>query len=126
MPMKIEKMNNGFFKLGDDDYRVEAPFKYPNSYRMEDFIDVQGKPQQRYVITKMGKKLRSGTQMKDAKGNFTEVEPKIWHLYKMKHFERPDKNGVMQPKTTLEILNDDFHGTAKEAIAACEAHKAGV
>ncbi len=120
MAMKIEKLNNGFFKLGKDEYRVEAPFKLPNEYRLEDFTDAGGVARQRYVITKTGKKLRSGTQKKDANGNFTEPEPTIWHLYKMKHFERGGKE-----KTTLKVLDDNFTGTAKEAIAACEAHKAG-
>ena len=119
MPMKIEKMNNGFFKLGKDEYRVEAPMKYPNEYRVEDFTDASGRAAQRYVETKRGKKLRSHAGRED------EVEPTVWHLYKMRHFERLDKHGVMQPKTTLEILDDNFIGTAKAAIAACEAHKAG-
>ncbi len=114
MPMKIEKMNNGFFKLGKDEYRVEAPMKYPNEYRLEDFTDANGRARQRYVITKKGAKLRSHA------GRDNEVKPTVWHLYKMKHFER---DGVA--KTSLDILDDNFIGTAKEAIAVCEAHKAG-
>ena len=112
--MKIEKMNNGFYKLGKDDYRVEAPMKEPNETRLEDFTDANGRAAQRYVTVKTGKKLRSHA------GRDDEVEPTVWHLYKMKHFER---DGV--DKTTLEILDDNFIGTAKEAIAVCEAHKAG-
>ena len=123
--MKITKLNNGFFKLGKDEYRVEAPMKYPNETVLEDFTLPSGKAAQRYVTVKTGAKLRSRVSHKDAAGNFTEPEPKVWHLYKMKHFERLDKDGVMQPKTTLDILDDNFIGTAKEAIAACEAHKAG-
>ncbi len=118
--MKITKLNNGFFKLGNDEYRVEAPMRHPNEYRLEDFTLPNGRAAQRYVLTKRGKKLRSATDRKDADGNFTETEPTVWHLYKMKHFERDG-----QDKTSLDILDDNFIGTAKEAIAACEAHKAG-
>ena len=117
--MKIEKMNNGFFKLGNDEYRVEAPMHEPNEYRLEDFTLPNGRPAQRYVETKKGKKLRSHAGRED------EVKPTVWHIYKMRHFERADKEGVMQPKLTLDILDDNFLGTAKEAIAVCEAHKAG-
>ena len=117
--MKIEKLNNGFFKLGNDEYRVEAPMKEPSEHRLEDFTLPNGRAAQRYVETKKGKKLRSHA------GRDDEVEPKVWHLYKMRHFERADKEGVMQPKLTLDILDDNFIGTAKEAIAVCEAHKAG-
>ena len=125
--MKITKMNNGFYKLGDDEYRVEAPMKMPNETVLESFgiAGPDGKRPQRYVTVKTGKKLRSSVSAKDEAGNFTEPEPTVWHLYKMIKFERADKKGVMQPKTTLEILDDNFTGTAKEAIAVCEAHKAG-
>ena len=112
--MKITKMNNGFYKLGDDDYRVEAPMHEPNENVLEDFTLPNGKAAQRYVQVKKGKKLRSHA------GRADEVEPGVWHLYKMIKFERDG-----QEKQTLEVLNDNFIGTAKEAIAACEAHKAG-
>ena len=112
--MKITKMNNGFYKLGDDDYRVEAPMHEPNEYRLEDFTLPNGRAAQRYVETKKGKKLRSNA------GRDDEVEPAVWHLYKMRHFERDG-----QDKQTMEVLDDNFTGTAKEAIAACEAHKVG-
>ena len=96
--MKITKMNNGFFKLGNDEYRVEAPMKEPSEHRLEDFTLPNGRAAQRYVQTKKGKKLRSRA------GRDNEVEPTVWHLYKMKHFERADAAGVMQPKTSLDIL----------------------
>ena len=117
--MKVEKLNNGFFKLGDDEYRVEAPMHEPNENVLEDFTLPNGRAAQRYVQVKKGKKLRSRA------GRDDEVEPTVWHLYRMRHFERADKDGVMQPKTSLDILDDNFIGTAKEAIAACEAHKVG-
>ena len=114
--MKITKMNNGFYKLGDDDYRVEAPMHEPNEHVLEDlgFTLPNGKPAQRYVETKKGKKLRSNA------GRDDEVEPTVWHLYKMKKF---DSDGV--ETIGMDILDDNFIGTAKEAIAACEVHKAG-
>jgi len=112
--MKIEKLNNGFYKLGADEYRVEAPMKLPNETRLEDFRDANGRYRQRYVTVKTGAKLRSHAGRKD------EAEPTVWHLYKMKRFER---DGVA--KIGLDVLDDNFVGTAKEAIAACEAHKAG-
>ncbi len=115
MPMTVTKMNNGFYKLGDDEYRVEAPMRAPSTYKLEDFKDANGKARQRFITVKSGKKLRSRA------GRDSEVEPTIWHLYKMKKFER---DGVA--KVSLDILDDNFTGTAKEAIAACEAHKAGV
>ncbi len=114
MAMKITKLNNGFFKLGKDEYRVEAPMHEPNENRLEDFTLPNGRAAQRYVLVKKGKKLRSHAGRED------EVEPTVWHLYKMKHFER---DGVA--KTSMDILDDNFHGTAKEAIAVCEAHKVG-
>ena len=124
MAMKITKMNNGFFKLGADEYRVEAPMKMPSEYRLEDFTDATGRAQQRYVEVKRGKKLRGRVAVRSPDGvwgpNPDEPEPKIWHLYKMIKFVR---DGV--DKQTLEILDDNFTGTAKEAIAVCEAHKAG-
>ena len=112
--MKITKLNNGFFKLGNDEYRVEAPMVEQSTYRLEDFTLPNGRAAQRYVTVKKGKKLRSHA------GRDDEVEPTVWHLYRMKHFERDG-----QDKTSLDILDDNFIGTAKEAIAACEAHKAG-
>ena len=117
--MQIKKMNNGFYKLGDDEYRVEEPMHEPNENVLEDFTLPNDRAAQRYVQVKKGKKLRSHA------GRDDEVEPTVWHLYKMRHFERKDKDGVMQPKTTLDILDDNFIGTAKEAIAVCESHKAG-
>ena len=112
--MKITKMNNGFYKLGDDEYRVEAPMHEPNENVLEDFTLPNGRAAQRYVQVKKGKKLRSRA------GRDDEVEPKVWHLYKMRRFER---DGVQ--KTSMDILDDNFNGTAKEAIAVCESHKAG-
>ena len=112
--MKIEKMNNGFYRLGNDEYRVEAPMKEPSEHRLEDFTLPNGRPAQRYVEVKKGKKLRSHA------GRDDEVEPTVWHLYKMTKFVRDG-----QDKQTLEILDDNFIGTAKQAIAVCEAHKAG-
>ena len=117
--MKVTKLNNGFYKLGKDEYRVEAPMAEPSTYRLEDFTLPNGRAAQRYVTVKRGKKLRSHA------GRDDEVEPTMWHLYKMRHFERMDNDGVMQPKTSLDILDDNFIGTAKQAIAVCEAHKAG-
>ena len=112
--MQIKKMNNGFYKLGDDEYRVEAPMHEPSEHRLEDFILPGGRAAQRYVETKKGKKLRSNA------GRDSEIEPTVWHLYKMKKF---DSGGV--ETIGMDILDDNFHGTAKEAIAACEAHKVG-
>ena len=112
--MKIEKLNNGFFKLGADEYRVEAPMKEPSEHRLEDFTLPNGRPAQRYVEVKKGKKLRSRA------GRDDEVEPTVWHLYKMRHFER---DGI--DKLTMEVLADNFIGTAKQEIAVFEAHKAG-
>ena len=112
--MKIKKMNNGFFKLGDDEYRVEAPMHEPNEHRLEDFTLPNGRAAQRFVQTKKGKKLRSHA------GRDDEPEPTVWHLYKMVKFIR---DGV--DKQTMEILDDNFIGTAKQAIAVCEADKAG-
>ncbi len=112
--MKITKLNNGFFKLGNDEYRVEAPMKERSEHRREAFTLPNGREATRMVETKRGKKLRSRA------GRADEVEPTIWHLYKMKHFER---DGVA--KTGMDIIQDSFVGTAKEAIAVCEAHKAG-
>lgn len=114
MPMLLTKMNNGFYKLGDDEYRVEAPVHEDSEYALEDFVDAKGKPQQRYITVKSGKKLRTRIGRED------EVEPTRWHLYKMTKFVR---DGV--DKVGLEILDKDFVGSAAEAIAACEAHKAG-
>ena len=112
--MKVTKRNNGFYKLGKDEYRVEAPMAEPSTYRLEDFTLPNGRAAQRYVTVKQGKKLRSRA------GRDNEVEPTMWHLYKMRHFERDG-----QPKTSLDVLDDNFIGTAKQAIAVCEAHKAG-
>ena len=117
--MKITKMNNGFYKLGDDEYRVEAPMHEPNENVLEDFQLPNGRAAQRYVQVRKGKKLRSHAGRED------EIEPTAWHIYQMRHSERLDKEGKMQPKLTLDILDDNFIGTAKEAIAVCEAHKVG-
>ena len=106
--MKVEKLNNGFFKLGDDEYRVEAPMHEPNENVLEDFTLPNGKAAQRYVRVKKGRKLRSRA------GRDDEVEPKVWHLYKMRHFERMDKDGVLQPKRRLDLLHANFPGTANE------------
>jgi len=118
--MKIEKLNNGFYKLGDDEYRVEAPVREPSVYKLEDFTLPNGRNAQRYVTVVDGKKLRSGMARKDKDGNFTEAEPKMWHIYKMKKFVR---DGV--DKVGLDVLDDNFEGTAVEAFAVCEAHKVG-
>ncbi len=128
MPMTVTKMNNGFYKLGDDEYRVEAPMRAPSTYREVDILDKKGmpilrgdgKPETQMVTVTSGKKLRSRAGRED------EIEPTHWHLYKMVYFTRKNKEGEDIEKTTLDILDDNFTGTAKEAIAACEAHKAGV
>ena len=121
--MKITKMKHGFDKLGDDDYRVEAPMHEPNENVLEDFTLPNGREAQRYVQVKKGKKLRSHA------GRDDEIEPTVWHIYKMTKFVREftgrDHSRYTVEKTSLEILDDDFHGTAKEAIAVCETHKAG-
>ena len=75
--MKVTKLNTGFFKLGNDEYRVEAPMKMPNETVLEDFTDAEGIKRQRYVTVKTGKKLRNA-------GMANEPEPTVWHLYKMK------------------------------------------
>ena len=40
--MKITKMNNGFYKLGDDEYRVEAPMHEPNENVLEVVTEITG------------------------------------------------------------------------------------
>lgn len=127
MSMKIKKLNNGSFQLGKQpkfEYWVEAPVREESTYKVEQFHDRRGQVHERMVSVTSGKKLRSQSAVRAADGtwgpNPNEPEPKVWHLYKMKHFARDDAE-----KTTLEVLDRKFVGTAAEAIAACEVHKLG-
>ena len=94
--------------------------KMPNATKLVSFTDASGRKRERYETLTTGRKLRSRVSHKDADGNFTEPEPTVWHIYRMFKFVRA---GV--EKQSLEILDDNFAGTAAEAIAVAEAHKAG-
>ncbi len=113
MPMKIVKMNKRVFKLGRDEYWVEAPERMPAKTRIEHFVDASGKKSPRAVST-IGKKLRWGV------GSDGKPEPTVWNLYRMS-----SKTIDGNKRVYYDAFQELFEGSAKEAISACEAHKKG-
>ena len=113
MPMKIEKMNKRVFKLGDDEYWIEAPQRMPAKTRIESFVNASGKKCTRAVSTG-GKKLRWGV---DSDG---KPEPIVWNLYRM---SKKTING--NKRVCYNSLQELFEGSLEEAISACETHKNG-
>ncbi len=134
MTMKIKKLNNGSFQLGPQpefEYWIEAPVKTPDTFELVDVLDVDGNPtlRQRHKCVASGKTLRNRMAVRLDDGtwipNPDEPEHSIWHLYKMRYFNRDDSYGVPRRKMTLDVLDDNFVGSVKDAVAACEAHKTG-